>query len=245
MVWWRMDGDAGSQENRPVPVGGRGMTAMPPDFAQVEAYWHALRAGDALPARSAIEPRALAPMLDRVMILERIAPAVARVRMAGSRLHDIMGMDLRGMPLTALIEPASRAAVAGAVERVFADPAAADLALEAERGIGRPALSARLMLLPLTGASGAVDRALAVLAVEGQVGRAPRRFALARALHRPVRSPSGWQAAPPSAARAPSHGEAAPGLAEPVAPWSPAPRPSPAMQAHPRAPWLRVVRNEE
>jgi hypothetical protein len=228
MGWRRMDGDGTWRGNWSVVAGGRTVTAPPPEFAQAEAYWHALREGPALPARSAIAPRALAPLLDRVMILERIAPGVARVRMAGSRLHDLLGMDLRGMPLTALIEPASRAAVADAVERVFVAPAIADLSLDGERGIGRPALSARLLALPLTGSSGAVDRALCVLALDGTVGRAPRRFALARASHRTV-----------DGAGMPAPQAVAEGMAEPPAPWRPAP------EGHPRAPWLRVVRNHD
>jgi hypothetical protein len=162
--------------------------------------------------------------------------------MAGSRLHDLMGMDLRGMPLTALIEPASRGAVADAVERVFADPAIADLTLDGERGFGRPTLSGRLLLLPLTGPSGAADRALGVLVLDGETGRAPRRLALAGAVHRPVagdRVP--WPGPQDTAQGRAAQGMAAQGMAEGPVSWRPAP---PVAGAHPRAPWLRVVKND-
>ena len=90
-----------------------------------------------------------------------------------------MGMDVRGMPLTALIEPAGRTRIGEQLETVFSGPGTLEVWLEAERGIGRPALEARILLLPLTGLRGTVDLALGCLAIHGALGRAPRRFAIA------------------------------------------------------------------
>ena len=47
------------------------------------------------------------------------------------------------------------------------------------RGIGRPALEARMLVLPLTAARGEIGLALGCLAMHGALGRAPRRFAVA------------------------------------------------------------------
>ena len=150
-----------------------------PILAEVRAYWAGLRDGAALPRRDQIDPRGIAGALENTFLLERVAPGVARFRLAGMHLHDLMGMDVRGMPLTALIDPLGRNRLSGGVEQVFAAPAILDLTLEAERGIGRPPLEGRMLLLPLISSRGVSDLALGCLALEGGMGRAPRRFAIA------------------------------------------------------------------
>ncbi|MFN3642257.1 MAG: PAS domain-containing protein [Gemmobacter sp.] len=198
----------------------RAAAVIPPEFAQLEAYWAALRVGGAIPPRSAIEPRGIAGLLDRTVLIERIAPCIARIRLAGMALVDLMGMDLRGMPVSALIAPDAREAVGAAIEAVFSGPARGDLLLEGERGIGRPALAGRLLLLPLIGRSGLVDRAIGVMVLDGRAGRAPRRFVLARALHKPVGGPASAGPAPGAGGVAAGAPEAA-GFAEPGADWQP------------------------
>ncbi|MDO9524551.1 MAG: PAS domain-containing protein [Gemmobacter sp.] len=152
---------------------------QPAQFERLRGYWEALRDGGALPARAAVDPRGFADLLESSLLIERIAPGMARIRLAGMGLSDLLGMDLRGMPLSALILPESRDPVSVHLEQVFAGPRIAALTLEAARGIGRPALTARLLLLPLVSNGGTVDRALGCLVTEGKVGRAPRRFGLA------------------------------------------------------------------
>ena len=147
-------------------------------LAEVRAYWEGLREAGALPRRDQIDPRGIAGALEQTFLLERVAPGQARFRLAGMQLHDLMGMDVRGMPLTAMFEPAARTRLVTAMEGVFAGPGIAEVWLEAERGIGRPALEGRMILLPLVSSRGTVDLALGCLATEGQFGRAPRRFAI-------------------------------------------------------------------
>ena len=74
---------------------------------QVEAYWTALLTGDSVPMRSQIDPRGLENILEYTFILERIAPSLARFRLAGSHLNNLAGMEVRGMPLTAFYLGAS------------------------------------------------------------------------------------------------------------------------------------------
>lgn len=145
---------------------------------EVRAYWEALRDNGRLPLRSAIDPRGLASALEQVFLIERIAPGHARFRLAGNLFHDLMGMDMRGMPLSTLLDPVARQRLQPALEDVFAEATALHLGLEAERGLGRPAMSGRMLLLPLRGAADEPMMALGVLAVTGAVGRAPRRFGL-------------------------------------------------------------------
>ena len=148
-------------------------------LAEVRAYWEGLRQDGALPLRDQIDPRGIAGALENTFLLERVAPGIARFRLAGMQLHDLMGMDVRGMPLSALFEPAARSRLADGLEGAFRSPAVLEMWLEAERGIGRPALQGRMIVLPLTGVRGESDLALGCLAMEGALGRAPRRFAVA------------------------------------------------------------------
>jgi hypothetical protein len=147
-------------------------------LAEVRAYWEGLRVGGGLPSRDRIDPRGIAGALENTFLLERIAPGIARFRIAGMMIHDVMGMDVRGMPLSALYEPLGRNRLSDALEGVFAGPATLELWLEAERSIGRPPLEGRMLILPLTSSAGKTDLALGCLALEGVVGRAPRRFAI-------------------------------------------------------------------
>ena len=157
-------------------------------LAEVRGYWEGLRHGGALPRRDEIDPRGIAGALENTFLLERVAPGIARFRLAGMQLHDLMGMDVRGMPLSSLIEPLGRTRLAEALEGVFAGPATLEIWLEAERGIGRPEMEARMLLLPLTAARGDTDLALGCLAMHGSVGRVPRRFAIAGVVSEKIES---------------------------------------------------------
>lgn len=148
-------------------------------LAEVRAYWEGLREGGALPERDRIDPRGIAGALENTFLLERVAPGIGRFRIAGMQLHDLMGMDVRGMPMSALFEPSVRNRLSDGLEGVFSGPAVLELWLEAERGIGRPSLEGRMIVLPLVGIKGETDLALGCLAMEGALGRAPRRFSIA------------------------------------------------------------------
>ncbi len=123
-------------------------------LAQVRAYWEGLRRGEALPKRSAVDPRGLAGMLDRVFLAERIGRGLVQVRIAGSGLTDFAGMDVRGLPLSCLFATDSRAQLGVTLERVFDQPAVAELDLGSDRA-GGGGLVARLLLLPLAEDDGA------------------------------------------------------------------------------------------
>jgi len=144
----------------------------------VEAYWDALRAGREMPKRAEIDPRGIESALEYAFILERVAPGVARMRIAGTHLHDIMGMEARGMPITAFFEHDCRTRVAGLLEEVFQTPGTADLLLHSSGSLGQPELEARMILLPLKSDLGDVSRILGCLVSNGELGAVPRRFDL-------------------------------------------------------------------
>lgn len=201
---------------------------------EVRAYWEALRAGRAVPLRSEVDPRGIERALDNAFILERVAPNVARFRVCGGYLNDVMGMEVRGMPVTAMLAPADRPRAGAVIAAVFDMPQAAEFILTAETGMGRPELSARLLVLPMKSDSGQIDRALGCFVTGGTVGRAPRRFTLVEALTSPIATgrplPTPPLSTPPLSTRAL---RPVAGLAEPRAPYQPANR------AH-----LRLVKSE-
>lgn len=140
------------------------------------AYWEDCRKGGDVPARADIDPRRIAALLPHAFIAERIAPGVVRLRVAGTHLGDLMGMDVRGMPLSCLIEPAARDAFALHLVDLFDRPACLRVALRSRGGLGRPALAGTMLLLPLRSDLGDVSRALGCLVTHGRIGRAARRF---------------------------------------------------------------------
>ncbi|MCX7559782.1 PAS domain-containing protein [Sulfitobacter sp. F26204] len=145
-------------------------------IAQVEAYWEAVRGTRLLPKRSDIDPRGIEQALEYAFILERIAPGIARLRIAGNHLNDLMGMEVRGMPLTSFFAAADRPAISDMLEDVFQMPAMSTLKLTSPAAGGRPKLDARMILLPLKSDLGDVSRALGCFVSKGDMGLSPRRF---------------------------------------------------------------------
>jgi len=156
-------------------------TEMRTMIEEVRSYWEGLRENGALPPRGAIDPRGLRGALQGAFLAERIAPGIARLRIAGMSLCDILGMDGRGMPLSALFDPMARARLTGLLDACFLRPAILDLTLAAETGLGRPSLFGRMILMPLAGDGGRGEMALGCLALSGQIGRAPRRLSIVAA----------------------------------------------------------------
>jgi hypothetical protein len=208
----------------------RKMEEVYPAINQVEAYWTALKGDAPLPRRSKIDPRGIESALHNAFVLERLAPTVARFRLAGMHLADLMGMEVRGMPMTALFLPDARVAAGAALDRAFAGPSIVTLILTGERGIGRGPLDARMLLLPLLDEKGKVTRVLGALQAKGQIGRQPRRFAIAETRYVDI---AGAKGLPAVAEREPQ-----PGFAEP---------PQAVFRTSPTRtrPALRLVKNDD
>ncbi|MFV0386154.1 PAS domain-containing protein [Paracoccus sp. (in: a-proteobacteria)] len=153
---------------------------------EMREYWQSLRQGRAIPARSEIEPRSIHRSLDYAFILERIAPGAARFRLAGRHLIDLMGMEVRGMPLCAVLNPSSRGRLSDVLESVFKAPQIVEMTLTARGEYARPELHGKMLLLPLKSDLGDVTRALGCLISDGELGVAPRRFDLVSETITPV-----------------------------------------------------------
>ena len=144
---------------------------------QAEAYWTALRNDGDVPMRSQVDPRGLQNLLEYAFVIERVAPGIARIRLAGQHITMIFGMELRGMPVSALFSPAAREDIKNALVDVFDAPAVCELNLSSEARYGRPAFNAHMILLPLKSDLGDVSRALGVMVCDACPSQnAPARF---------------------------------------------------------------------
>ncbi len=206
-------------------------------ISQVEAYWEGLRGARLMPKRSEIDPRGIESALEYTFVLERIAPGMARIRIAGSHLSDLMGMEVRGMPLTSLISPPCRRQINDVLEDVCERPAVCELRMNAETSATKPHLDARLILLPLKSDLGDVSRILGCLVAQGDIGHTPRRFDVVGAKIRPITTSA---AMPREPIAEPVEKQVAPlrGFAEPAPEFkSRTPRPD--------VPYLRIVTSDD
>lgn len=223
----------GKGDAKVIEIGQHLMQNRFPEIAEVDGYWSALKGSRQVPGRLEIDPRGIEGALANVFLLERIAPGVARVRLAGSHLNDLMGMDIRGMPFSAMIDPQARARFADHLEQVFTAPAKFIADLSAERALGKPKLEARLLILPLTDGQNRITRALGCLSTHGATGRAPRRFAMQAQQLRPLSGAVPLPRAKPQQVYA---------FAEPPQPFD---RAAPRHTEGAKHPYLRVVTNED
>ncbi len=142
----------------------------------LESYWQTLRHAQKVPSRNDIEPSQIDDALPHAFILQRVAPGVARMRVAGQRLHDLLKMDARGMPVSTFFMPEARDEIARLIEAAFREPAIISIPLDAPATMLRGQVTGTMLLLPLRDAQGATTRILGALVTEGEIGHRPRRF---------------------------------------------------------------------
>ncbi len=182
-----------------------------PALVQIEAYWDALRAGRQMPSRAEIDPRGLEGTLPHCFVLERIAPGMARFRVAGRMLATALGIEMQGMPISIAFDGPSRDVLEDALERVFATPQILRLTVSARLGIGRGRIEGQMLFLPLRDDLGGVTRILGALAVtDGDVAARshPRRLTIDAAHPRDIPEGGPMRASPvlPQRAAAPVPG---------------------------------------
>lgn len=130
-----------------------------PLIQRVEAYWEALRTGDALPQRGAVDPRGLGDALPVCFVAEHVGGGQLRLRIAGQSITRIAGVEARGMALTSLIAPDQIGELERHAERMINGREVLRLGLVADLGNGRR-LRGEMILLPLGNTEGEVDRVL-------------------------------------------------------------------------------------
>lgn len=148
--------------------------------ATVGAHWDSLRDGAVPPLRSQIRAAALGAHLDRVFLLQRIAPGHGRLRLSGGALNDILGMDLRGMPVSALFTGADRRDLAEALEDCWQRPSIVTITFQCNGSRGH------LTLWPMRSDLGDTSRALGCLSLDAATPAPLLRLHITRISHEPL-----------------------------------------------------------
>ncbi len=163
--------------------------------SDVLEYWDKLRDGAALPCRMDVDPSRMGDALPYIFLLERLAPGIARLRLAGRHLHDVMGRDVAGSPITSFCAPGARAEMLPLLDAVFDGPSCLSLDLLAQRA-GKPAKAAEMLILPMADRTGQVTRALGCLVARGPIEFTPYRFSIEDVrltpLPKPIVVPASW-----------------------------------------------------
>lgn len=153
-------------------------------FSELETYWQTLCAGRIMPYRDEVDPRGLSGALGQVFLVERIAPGTARFRVAGQDLAEIMGMDLRGMPISCIIRSEGHERLSETLKALFDEPARIELTLDSGRSLLRTRITPRMLCLPLRDRDGSVRRAIGCLVAGGAKARPEQRFDIVGELRR-------------------------------------------------------------
>ena len=119
-------------------------------------YWRSIRSGDEAPARAAFDPARLADVLPQLFVVGKDGDRLP-FRLAGGLPTDLHGRGLRGEDFAALWSAQGRGAVAGAVFAAIRDREPVVLRAEGVTADGQP-LGLEIVLAPLTGPSGEIDR---------------------------------------------------------------------------------------
>ncbi len=161
-----------------------------PILRKLESYWQTMRKTQRIPSRLDLQPAKIDDVLPYAFIVHRVAPGMARFRVAGQKVHELLKMDARGMPLTTLFHPQSREQIQDYAELAFAEPAIIALPLVSAGSLLRPTLKATMLLLPMHDYYGASNRLLGALVADGaNIANSPRRFVIpagAAVRHQPM-----------------------------------------------------------
>lgn len=141
-----------------------------PVLLELLAHWESLRAGRIAPLRSEIDPRQIENVLEHAFILEQSEVGAPRFRIAGMALCDLMGMEVRAMPATAIIAPKHRPRFLEILNRMFFAPEIVELALKGPRAGAAP--NGEMLLLPMKNDAGEITRILGCLGTNAP-GRSP------------------------------------------------------------------------
>jgi len=122
-------------------------------------YWNTIRGERIAPRRFDVEPGRLGNILPDTFILERNASGAFVYRLAGTRLCEGMGTDLKGRDFLEAVNAADRATLEPQLGAVVAKGAVLLQVLEIETSCGGLGL-VEVLLLPLTHSREAIERFL-------------------------------------------------------------------------------------
>ncbi|MEM7241398.1 MAG: PAS domain-containing protein [Pseudomonadota bacterium] len=146
-----------------------------PIVAQLFDYWEGLRASRAAPKRSEIDPRALKSILGHVFILERTRFGGTRFRLAGTEICDLMGMELRGMQISAMFAKTAREELDLLLKEIYRSTALYSFKLNTTQ-VGYRKVSGHMVLLPLKDECDRTTRVLGAVSLNRELLRPPVSF---------------------------------------------------------------------
>ncbi len=111
-------------------------------------YWNEVRGGEFAPRRLDIEPSRISQILPDTFILEHTEGNGCRFRLAGTRICDRLGVDLRGRDFLELWEDEEREEIARLIESIVTRGAAGLIEFTIIGADGEEA-SVETLLLPL------------------------------------------------------------------------------------------------
>jgi hypothetical protein len=124
---------------------------------QLISYWRTRRSAGAAPVRANINPADFSTLAPQVFMLGRRGPGRFHFRLVGGFIADLHGEDLRESDLLALFDAGHRTALQLALEALCREPQPLVIDCEARPREGQP-LRLEIMIAPLIGPSGGVDR---------------------------------------------------------------------------------------
>jgi hypothetical protein len=145
-------------------------------LSSLKSYWDRLRAGRIAPYRAEIDPRQFESALENMFIIEKITADNMRIRLAGTRICEMMGMEVRGMQPGALIDEDDRVRFDRLLNVVMNEPAVVELRLAASNRAGL--YRATMLLMPLRSDFGEVNRVIGCTSGEGDLFAAPLAFTI-------------------------------------------------------------------
>lgn len=125
-------------------------------------YWDGMRRGRIAPYRYEIEPSKIANLLPETFIAETAPGGGYRIRLAGTRICDQFGRELRGCNLLEFWSLPDREGLASALHNVATDGAVAVAWISAAREDGRRA-EFEMTLMPLVHTDKTISRILGCL----------------------------------------------------------------------------------
>lgn len=126
-------------------------------------YWNDRRGDRPAPKRFEIEPSAIAQQLPDTFILERVDYATSRFRLAGTRISETFGMELRGKNLFGLFNEEDASVLQRQISLITSKAAVGVFEISATDGRGHTA-SFEVMILPLIHTRDVVERYLGSVA---------------------------------------------------------------------------------
>ncbi len=146
-------------------------------------YWNDVRNGRLAPQRFEIEPAKIAPLLPETFILESSGQPTYRFRLAGTRICEQFGRELRGQCLLQPWGTKDREALETLLCAVVTDGGVGVLEFEATSGDGRDARF-EMLVLPLIHTGRSINRLLgSVTAIQP-----PRWLGSLELVHQQIRS---------------------------------------------------------